>query len=139
MIKEFQDKYRFLSNFYPAKIIYEGIEYPSSEYAYQAAKSLNIDERYKISKLETPGQAKRYGKTIKIRKDWEQVKLQIMEDIVRKKFKQNSIIAEWLKNTGNQQLVEGNKWNDVYWGICNGKGENYLGKILMKIRDELNA
>jgi N-glycosidase YbiA len=138
MINEFQGNYRFLSNFYPAKVIYEDIEYPSSEHAYQAAKTLDKNIRKEISKLDSPGKAKRYWKNKSIRSDWKSVSLEVMLDIVRIKFKSNIMLALWLKHTNKQELVEGNKWNDTFWGKCNGIGENHLGKILMQVRDEID-
>ena len=77
------DEVRWLSNFYMSSVRYLGITYPSSEHAYQAQKTLDLVERQQIATLKTPGQAKRAGKAVKMRSDWEQVKDQIMEDIVR--------------------------------------------------------
>ena len=138
MINEFQGKYRFLSNFYPCTIIYENIEYPSSEHAYQASKTLDKNIRKEISLLDSPGKAKRYWKNKQIRNDWQNVNLKIMLDIVRIKFKSNLMLAEWLKHTNNQELIEGNNWGDIFWGMYNGNGENHLGKILMQVRSEID-
>lgn len=135
-VKEFQNQYRFLSNFYPCTIMYEGIEYPTTEHAYQAAKTLDVERRMYISQLQTPGETKRAGKNVMLRRDWDEVKLQVMYDICKLKFSKPNFI-EKLKSTGNQELVEGNKWNDTFWGRCNGKGQNNLGKILMRIRKEI--
>lgn len=137
MIDSFQGQYRFLSNFYPCTIVYEGIEYQTTEHAYQAAKTLDIERRKYISQLETPGHAKRAGKNVKLRSDWENVKSQVMYDICKLKFSKPQF-AEKLKGTGSQELVEGNTWNDTYWGVCRGRGKNTLGKILMQIRSEIS-
>lgn len=135
-IKGFNGRYRFLSNFAPAKVIWDELEYPSVEHAYQAAKTLDLSVRRKIRNAEKPGDAKRAGKNVPLRADWEQVKLSIMEKLVRKKF-QISDLKRALLNTGDSLLEETNKWGDTFWGVCNNRGENHLGKILMKIRDEL--
>ncbi len=135
MIKEFTGKYRFLSNFYPAPLIYEGIQYPTSEHAYQAAKTLYIESRFMIAELKTPGQAKRAGRKIIIRSDWENVKLQVMEDILFCKFNQNPRLMGLLIDTGTQELQEGNYWGDRFWGVCRGSGQNHLGNLLMKVRN----
>lgn len=135
-IKQFQGINRFLSNFWPCPVRYDNNLYPSSENAYQAMKTLDIKEKEKISKM-TPGESKRYARTIPLRSDWEEIKLRIMEEIVRAKFTQNIHLAIKLANTGDQELIEGNTWNDFWWGVCRGKGENHLGKILMKVRNEL--
>lgn len=139
-INEFRGYYRFLSNFYPAIIEYEEIIYPTAEHAYQAAKTFDQEERLYISKLSSPGSAKRYGKKIKLRDDWNKVKLYVMYDICYKKFTDfdnNPDLIIKLLFTHPKELIEGNKWNDTFWGICNGVGQNFLGKILMKIREEL--
>lgn len=135
MIDLFMGENAFLSNFHPTFVKYEGVVYPNSECAFQAAKSLDINERLKFVNL-TGGQAKRLGRKISLRSDWETVKLDIMKEILREKFK-NPKLASKLIATNNQMLEEGNTWGDSYWGTCNGVGKNHLGKILMEIRSEI--
>lgn len=135
MILSFRDEYFFLSNFYPVEIKLDGIVYPNAEAAFQAQKTLDVEERHKFSMLKNPVQAKRLGRKVKLRDDWEEVKLEIMTEIVSQKFLQHPHLIEMLLQTGDEELVEGNKWGDRFWGVCKGKGENHLGKILMKIRD----
>lgn len=137
MIKEFQGQYRFLSNFWYANVVFDGLVYPSVEHAYVAAKTLDVNQRSKFTDPAIkPGQVKQMGRRLKLRDDWEQVKLRIMEDLMRQKFS-ISPLKEMLLMTGNQELIEGNRWGDTFWGVCNGKGQNHLGKILMKVRSEL--
>lgn len=135
MISSFRDEYFFLSNFYPVEIKLDGIVYPNAETAFQAQKTLDVEERRKFSMLKNPVQAKRLGRKVKLRDDWEEVKLDIMTEIVSQKFLQHPHLIEMLLQTGDEELVEGNKWGDRFWGVCKDKGENHLGKILMKIRD----
>ena len=135
MILSFRDEYFFLSNFYPVEIKLDGIVYPNAEAAFQAQKTLDVEERRKFSMLKNPVQAKRLGRKVKLRDDWEEVKLDIMTEVVSQKFLQHPHLIEMLLQTGDEELVEGNKWGDRFWGVCKGKGENHLGKILMKIRD----
>lgn len=135
MISSFRDEYFFLSNFYPVGIKLDGIVYPNAETAFQAQKTLDVEERRKFSMLKNPVQAKRLGRKVKLRDDWEEVKLDIMTEIVSQKFLQHPHLIEMLLQTGDEELVEGNKWGDRFWGVCKDKGENHLGKILMKIRD----
>lgn len=135
MINSFRDKYFFLSNFYPVEIKLDGIVYPNAETAFQAQKTLDVEERRKFSMLERPVQAKRLGRKVKLRDDWEEVKLDIMTEIVSQKFLQHPHLIEMLLQTGDEELVESNKWGDRFWGVCKDVGENHLGKILMKIRD----
>lgn len=136
MIDDFSGKNHFLSNFFMAEVVYEGMTYPSSEHAYQAAKTLDNQERERISQLLTPALAKKAGKHVDLRADWEQVKIPIMTEIVRDKFVRHPELKQRLLDTGDALLVEGNWWHDTFWGVCNGRGRNYLGKILMQIRDE---
>lgn len=131
---EFKGPTEFMSNFYPANVVFDGIEYPTVEHAYQAAKTFDMKERQKILNATGPGVAKKIGQTVTIRDDWEQVKIDIMDDLVHQKFENRQLRKKLLLYTG--QIVEGNFWGDVFWGVCRGKGRNELGKILMKVRDE---
>jgi len=137
-INEFQGRYKFLSNFWPVWLEFEGFFYPTVEHAYQASKTKEPYERKKIRFAKTAGKAKRYGKHVILRQDWEEVKLQIMESLVRQKFTKYKDLCEQLLATGDAKLAEGNWWHDTFWGVCNGVGRNHLGKILMKVRNELN-
>jgi ribA/ribD-fused uncharacterized protein len=127
---------RFLSNFYPANIVYEGIRYPSSEHAYQAAKTLDQGVRKQIAIASTPGQAKRFGQKVPVRKDWDLVKRRIMKEILELKFNIPSL-RDKLLETDVLYLEETNTWGDRYWGVCKGSGQNHLGHILMEIRNDL--
>lgn len=137
MISEFQGKYRWLSNFWPCEVILDGEKYSSVELAYVAAKTLDKNIRSQIQECKTPGQAKRFGRTLKLRNDWDNIKLFIMEDLLRQKFAKRSELGNKLIATGEQQLIEGNNWGDRFWGVCRGRGLNHLGKLLMKIRNEI--
>jgi len=140
MIVSFKDKYAFLSNFYPCKVLYEGYVYPSSEHAFQAAKTDNLILREQIRNAPTPSLAKSYGRQIPKRffnENWDIDRDGVMLRVLRAKFK-NKQLAQRLRDTGEEELVETNTWNDVYWEVCLGKGENKLGKLLMRVREELN-
>lgn len=136
-ISIFRYEYFFLSNFFPCVVEYDGLAYSSSEAAFQAQKSTDPEVKQQFVG-KTPGAAKFLGKRIKLREDWEDVKLGIMEEIVRAKFTQNDFLKDKLIATGDRKLIETNKWNDKFWGVSRvtGEGENHLGKILMKIRNE---
>jgi len=136
-IREFSGIHRFLSNFYPVSVEYEGAVYPSVEHAYQAAKSLDPEEREIIRSTGSAGLAKRLGRHAKVRDDWEDVKLEIMAELVYQKFHRNADLASKLLGTGDMALVEGNWWGDRFWGVCNGVGHNHLGCILMAVRKSL--
>jgi len=136
VITSFQGEYRFLSNFHPSPITIKGQVYPTVEHAYQAGKALYRDEREMIQQAISPGQAKRLGKIVIRKPDFEERKLKYMEKCLREKFK-DPRLARLLLNTGSQNLIEGNTWGDRFWGVCHGKGENHLGRLLMKIREEL--
>lgn len=136
MIDKFRGKYWFLSNFYESPIEDENITYPTVEHYFQAQKTLNREEKLKISKATKPAKAKKMGRQVNLRKDWEDIKLQVMEKALRLKF-QDPALRKKLIATGDEELVEGNPWGDRYWGVCNGSGKNKLGKFLMKIRKDL--
>ncbi len=135
-IKEFRGEYYFLSNFYNAEIIYKNKHYQNNEAAFQAMK---CPERADDFRYLTGAEAKRLGRHVLLRSDWESVKEKIMYEICLAKFTQNPELKTKLLKTGDCELIEGNAWNDTYWGVCNGYGKNKLGKILMKIRNEVNT
>ena len=136
-ITDFEGEYEFLSNFYETPVLYDGVKYGSSEAAFQAAKSLDPAERESIARL-SPSEAKRAGYRVKLRSDWESVKVSIMEEVLRAKFTQNPELMEKLLATGKALLVEGNTWRDTFWGfdVNLGYGVNMLGQILMRLRAE---
>ena len=137
-IDKFTGKYEFLSNFHQSTVMMDGYVYPTVEHAYQAAKVLSVRERRRIRECATPGQAKRLGRKVKLRKDWEDVKIHIMQSLVDDKFRRHMSLAIYLLKTDNAVLVEGNTWGDQFWGKFKGKGENHLGKILMRTRYNLS-
>ena len=142
MIIEFEEKYAFLSNFYPSPFTHDGIEYPTVEHFFQAAKTLYIQERKAIAAAKTPGLAKRMGRSVQLRPDWEKVKAYYMELGLRLKFA-NKDLAEKLLATGDEELIEGNWWHDNIWGSCmcdkciNIPGRNMLGMLLMDLRKKM--
>ena len=137
-IERFAGPHRFLSNFYPAPLVWEGRYFPTAEHAYQAAKCRRSDEAWKIQEAPGPGVAKRLGRKIELRADWDEVKERVMLEIVRAKF-ENADLRRRLIATGNAELIEGNYWGDRFWGVCRGTGENRLGKILMRVRTEIRS
>ena len=137
-IHHFREEYFFLSNFYTTDIEYRGLRYTNAEAAFQAQKCLTDEEKQAFSGLEA-AKAKRLGRRVSLRSDWETVKLGIMEEIVRAKFTQNEDLKEKLLATGDIELIEGNTWHDNCWGSCHcpkcgNKGTNWLGKLLMNRR-----
>lgn len=133
----FYGKYRFLSNFWMCSVPYKGLVYKSSEHAFQAAKMLNKCDMYGVMYTDTPGQAKRYGRTHAIRPSWNSMRIPVMHHIVFIKFAANRVLADKLLDTGNLYLEETNKHRDNFWGVYKGRGQNHLGKILMDVRMRL--
>ncbi len=131
----FFNQFRFLSNYHICDIEYEGLKYSSSEAAYQAAKSTDNEVRSKFTSLYPP-ESKKFGYQIELRSDWANVKDGIMDDILKIKFS-NEELRALLLSTGSKHLEETNYWNDTYWGVCDGVGENKLGKALMNLRSTL--
>ena len=144
MINNFRKKYGFLSNFYNSKITIKNRIYPTVEHAFQAYKADNFEDHKNIAMASTPVKSKRLGNKCSMRKDWEDVKFKIMYKLVYLKFKQNKDLKERLLQTGYEELIEGNKWHDNIWGNCsctkceNINGTNWLGVILMKVREKVS-
>ena len=136
-ITSFRGKHGFLSNFHEAPITDKnGDTWPSVEHAYQAMKTKNQGTRDMIrTRCPTPSDARFVGKALNIRPDWEKIKLPLMRKLVKLKFEQNPELMAKLKATGDRVLIEGNFWNDTYWGMCRGYGQNHLGQILMEVRN----
>lgn len=134
MIGEFQCEYRWLSNFWPATVRYEGMIFPSVENAYQASKCAYMDDMEQFTSISAT-QAKSLGRRVRILPDFDQRKVAIMRQLVHDKFLLHPELEEKLLATGNQELVEGNTWGDRFWGKCGGEGRNELGKILMAERE----
>ena len=133
MINKFTGKYRFLSNFYPVKIKHDGLTYPSVEHYFQANKTLNMTKRKEIAAAKSAAIAKKMGRNLTLRKDWEIIKDTVMLHGVFLKFS-NTDLQNKLKETYPHELIEENTWGDTYWGVCGGIGKNMLGKILMIVR-----
>lgn len=134
-IRDFHGQYAFLSNFYTSNITYQGKTYPSVEHAFQAAKCVNESDKIRIQQAPTPGMAKRIGRKVSLIPNWDETRIGVMETLLREKFK-DPVLQNQLIQTAPATLIEGNHWNDTFWGVCNGIGENHLGKLLMKIRNE---
>lgn len=153
-INRFEGRWNSLSNFYPCVIEYQGIKYPSVEHFYVGQKCKNdqmingiyytpADFKEMIARTPSPSHVKKIGQKMKVRSDWDEKKLDFMNWGVREKFK-NENLSELLLSTDNLLLIEGNYWHDNFYGSCycdkcGNRGKNHLGKILMKVRDELRG
>lgn len=147
----FRGQYAFLSNFYPApvRLVFPanvGVDnaiYRTTEHAFCAAKTLDINWRIRIWQAPTPKVAKALGRKVPLRPDWEAIKLDVMLGVLRQKFAADSL-KQQLLGTGDMHLVEGNEWHDNYWGsctcpACGNHGENHLGRLLMQVRNEVRG
>lgn len=132
IIESFSGEHRWLSNFW----IHDDARQLSVEHHYQAAKTTNLEDYLLIMSAETPGKAKRFGKQIVVRDDWDSVKFAIMEHLTREKYATNIKLRNMLLDTKGSLIIEGNTWGDRVWGVCEGIGENHLGKIIMRVRDQ---
>ena len=143
IIGPFRGEYFYLSNFYICPIKLNGVVYPSVEHAFQAAKTTDSKIRQKICLATTPGRAKRLGNAIILRPGWEEMKVSTMRGLVKQKFNSDPHLAKQLKATMGKILIEKNWWHDNFWGWCTcfdcmaQKHRNFLGKILMSVRDLL--
>ncbi len=130
-ILEFKDEFRWLSNFWPAPVMLDGVQFDSVEHAYQAAKTTPENRQVFIGC--TPGQAKRRGRTVPIRPEWGSVKVETMRSLLAQKFAQGTELGNRLAALEGK-ITEGNDWGDTFWGVCRGVGENWLGRLLMEQR-----
>lgn len=137
-ISGFQGEHRWLSNFWAAKVSLAGVEYPTVEHAYQAAKTMDPVMREEIRACSTPHEAKAMSKQLKPRPDWDEIRVGVMRDLLLQKFSQVRM-RSLLLATENSELIESNTWGDVFWGVCRGRGENMLGKLIMEIRSSLRT
>lgn len=135
-IDMFRGENAWLSNFFMVPFVWKGKKWKSAEHAFQASKAKKEVEALRVMEAVTPTEAKRLGRRVEMRENWNQVRLEVMEEILRAKFSVPEL-KEKLKATGERELVEGNTWNDTFWGVCNGRGMNHLGKLLMKVRSEM--
>jgi len=141
VITDFRGKYAFLSNFFSCTIHFNGVAYPAVEHAYQAAKTINPEERDMIRKAVLPGTAKRLGQMITLRNNWDEIRIRVMKGLLRKKFEHPGLRKKLLA-TDDAYLIEVNTWGDTFWGMVKRKGreggmvgENMLGILLMEVRD----
>ena len=125
----------YLSNFWSVPIVYEGLTYANAESAFQASKCADKEERNWFVDT-APQIAKAKGRKVKIRDDWNEVRLQVMWNVLQAKFAQHPDLVAKLVATEDEEIIEGNTWNDKFWGVCNGEGMNHLGIMLMAIREE---
>lgn len=136
-ITSFSGENRFLSNFWPSPIWWLGLKFPTVEHAFQATKTTDQEMRIAISVAATPGRAKRIGRTLELRPHWESTKEDVMWQLLQRKFVPDSKLAKQLVATHPAELVEGNTWGDIFWGRVDGQGQNKLGFLLMRWREEL--
>ena len=136
MIDRFDGEYFFLSNFSESPFRIDYILFHTMEHYFQANKEDNQNDYLHIAYAPTPGEAKRLGRKIQLRPDWEKIKDSVMLTGLRKKFADPEL-RNLLLATGDEELIEGNYWGDTYWGVCNGVGQNKLGKLLMQVREEI--
>lgn len=131
-------EYGELSNFYSCSFDLDSKNWKTVEHYFQAYKTLDPKDQEYIRNLPTPKEAKQYGRMVSLRKDWEEIKLEVMKKACLAKFTQNENLKKILLSTGTKELRE-HTFRDKFWGDGgkNGKGKNHLGKILMEIREKL--
>lgn len=128
-IKNFRGRYGFLSNFHKLHPI-------TTEHVFQAMKTTDWHEQVEILMAATPGEAKALGRRCTLRPDWERIKLDVMEYVNRQKFSMTAGLTQSLIATEDATLIEGNTHGDRFWGKVDDEGENWFGRILMRIRSD---
>ena len=135
-IDRFRGEHAFLSNFHRHPFRWRGTTWSTAEAPFQASKTRDERMRERIRLASSPAEAKRLGRRADLRCEWEQIKDDVMHSVVQAKFAVPEL-RDALLATGDAELVEGNTWGDVYWGVCGGRGRNQLGRTLMRIRDDI--
>jgi ribA/ribD-fused uncharacterized protein len=139
VVENFKDPpFEFLSNMFPCELHVRGLRFTCSEAVFAAAKCADPADRVRFVGVDGYT-AKRLGRQVRLRPDWDAVKVDVMRKVLRLKFAPGSALAQRLLDTGDAELIEGNWWNDRFWGVCKGEGLNQLGKLLMERRAELRA
>lgn len=134
-IDSFRGPNYFLSNYFGAPISVNGLVFPTNEHAFAAFKTTDLTLRAYIAQLPTPGEAKKHGRALALRPDWEEIKVDVMRHLIFQKFKQHPDLALKLLETRGSKLIEGNTWGDREWGVDeHGVGKNLLGRLLMERR-----
>lgn len=139
VIRGFKGYYSWLSNFYICEVHWHKHTFTSAEHAYQSAKCFYTKDFELIKNAPLPKAAKRLAKTVKVRPGWDSLKLDVMSMVCFDKFNRNLELKKKLLGTSNTKLEEANTWGDRFWGTCEGIGKNYLGLILMDIRNRLSV
>jgi len=138
-ITAFVGEYRWLSNFWPSPVWLSDEVYSTVEHAYQAAKTLDLETRKMFQRQSVSAAvAKRLGRGLVIREDWEGLKMEVMRSLLIQKFT-NTHLTDLLISTGDMEIIEGNWWGDTFWGVCKGEGQNHLGRLIMEIRSTLHG
>lgn len=141
MITSFKDDYEFLSNFYPCKIEYGNLVFPSVENAYQAMKCANPNDMIQFVNI-SPAEAKKLGRKVTMVEDFDEIKYNVMRYLLDQKFEDKKL-QKLLLETAPESIVEGNYWHDNYWGICSCEKckdkikHNHLGELLQRKRNLL--
>jgi len=136
-ITRFADQHAYLSNFHPSPVVLDGAPYPTLEHVFQAAKATQEHERQEIRDAPTPAKAKRRGRRLSLADDWEARRVDVMRALLADKFTRHPDLGARLVATGTRRLVEANTRGDRFWDVCDGRGHNRLGRLLMDLRAQL--
>lgn len=129
-------KYGFLSNMYPCSVTWKDIIYKSSETIFQMEKCGDIEDKEMFLLLDG-FEAKKFGRRVRLRGNWHDIKDDVMLEVLRAKFS-DPILMQRLQDV-KETIVEDNYWNDTYWGVCKGRGLNKLGILLEIVKGETNG
>ncbi|MBI5044583.1 MAG: NADAR family protein [Candidatus Levybacteria bacterium] len=138
-IPYYETSYFSFSNFSSHSIKIDGVLYPTVEHAFHAAKFDNEKIKEEIKSAGSPLKAFEIGKKYKPqrRSNWDETKVSVLQKIIAEKVKQHDEVRKALLATGNEEIIEDNPLDDFWGNGKDGNGQNHMGKILMRIRNEL--
>lgn len=137
-IDRFIGQYSFLNNFHPSTLLFNGKSYSTVEHAYQAHKAASPSEHEIIRLAASPMEAKNLGRAMVLPDGWDVTKVGLMRQLLTAKF-ENPFLRELLKGTGDAELIHDNRFNDRFWGVCRGTGNNWLGRLLQEVRFDVRV
>lgn len=135
----YEQEFYIFSNFSSFKLNWKGYDWMTSEHAYHSEKFEDENILKQLKETRSAHDAFKFAvaNKNKYKKNWDDIKLSVMKEILRAKVEQHPYVKKKLLESGNKELIE-NSWRDSFWGWGENKnGQNHLGKLWMEVREEI--